>query len=187
MKNNFMSSTIEKLIKTATSLGAFKANIIDVEDISFDASFRKMCASNYCGNYGKSYQCPPYVGEIDDLIQKVQVFQHVLVYQTISQLEDSYDFEGMMEAGKIHNILTQKLHRYVKENMVNLNFLVLGAGGCRLCKTCAILENAPCRNPEWAVGSLEAYGINVSKLAESAGMNYITGKDTVTYFGAIIF
>ena len=34
---------------------------------------------------------------------------------------------------------------------------------------------------------LEAYGINVSKLAEVAGMNYINGKDTVTYFGAILF
>jgi hypothetical protein len=35
--------------------------------------------------------------------------------------------------------------------------------------------------------SLEAYGINVSELAKSAGMKYINGQDTVTYFGAVLF
>ena len=60
-------------------------------------------------------------------MKKVRTFKYILVYQIISQLEDSYDFEGMMEAGNRHNNLTQKLHRYFKENMPNLNFLVLGA------------------------------------------------------------
>jgi hypothetical protein len=35
--------------------------------------------------------------------------------------------------------------------------------------------------------SLEAYGVNVSKLAASAGMKYINGQNTVTYFGAVLF
>ena len=35
--------------------------------------------------------------------------------------------------------------------------------------------------------SLEAYGIHVSKLAETAGMKYINGQNTVTYFGAVLF
>ena len=35
--------------------------------------------------------------------------------------------------------------------------------------------------------SLEAYGIHVSKMAEAAGMKYINGQDTVTYFGAVLF
>jgi hypothetical protein len=35
--------------------------------------------------------------------------------------------------------------------------------------------------------SLEAYGINVSELAKAAGMNYINGQNTVTYFGAVLF
>ena len=41
--------------------------------------------------------------------------------------------------------------------------------------------------PEEAVASLETYGGNVSKLAPAAGMKYINGKDTVTYFGAVLF
>ena len=123
---------------------------------------------------------------LDDLMKKIRCFQRVLVYQTVSTIEDSYDFEGMMEAGNIHNRLTQDLYNYVKEYMPNEKFLILGAGGCRICKSCAVLINEPCRHPERAIGSLEAYGINVSKLAQAAKMNYINGKDTVTYFGAIL-
>ncbi len=40
---------------------------------------------------------------------------------------------------------------------------------------------------ESAVASLATYGVNVSKLAPAAGMKYINGKDTVTYFGAVLF
>ena len=63
--------------------------------------------------------------------------------------------------------------------------LFMGAGGCRICKRCAKLDNEPCRFPEEAMSSLEAYGANVSALARSAGMKYINGVDTVTYFGAV--
>jgi hypothetical protein len=35
--------------------------------------------------------------------------------------------------------------------------------------------------------SLEAYGVNVSALASAAGMKYINGQNTVTYFGAVLF
>ena len=37
-----------------------------------------------------------------------------------------------------------------------------------------------------AMSSLEAYGINVSVLAPQAGMKYINGINTVTYFGAVL-
>ena len=39
--------------------------------------------------------------------------------------------------------------------------------------------------PEQAHGSLEGYGILVSGLAGQAGIRYIIGKNTVTYFGGL--
>ena len=65
--------------------------------------------------------------------------------------------------------------------------LHLGAGGCGVCESCAKKTNEPCRFPEKAMPSLEAYGINVSELAKASGMNYINGQNTVTYFGAVLF
>ena len=67
-----------------------------------------------------------------------------------------------------------------------MQILHLGAGGCRVCPVCGRRTGEPCRFPEKAIGSLEAYGVNVSLLAEAAGMRYINGQDTVTYFGAIL-
>ena len=64
--------------------------------------------------------------------------------------------------------------------------LLLGAGGCRICQRCAKESGQACRYPEQALSSLEAYGINVSVLAPMAGMKYINGPDTVTFFGAVL-
>ena len=75
---------MDTVVKKALELGAYKASIIDVEKIVLDASFREMCKSNACGKYGKCYQCPPYVGDIDDLMIKIRSYKRVLVYQTIS-------------------------------------------------------------------------------------------------------
>lgn len=177
---------LECLRQKALELGAYRAEIVDVSDISTDAVFRKMCESNACGNYGRSYMCPPDIGEIDDLMKKIRTYDKALVYQTVQNLEDSYDFEGMMEAGDKHNRLAQKLWDYTDELIKEQEkILHLGAGGCRLCSVCGKKTGEPCRNPKRAFGSLEAYGINVSKLADQAGMRYINGQDTVTYFGTV--
>ena len=49
------------------------------------------------------------------------------------------------------------------------------------------MDGIPCRFPEKAIPSLEAYGINVSRLASAAEMKYINGQNTVTYFGMVLF
>lgn len=167
-------------------MGAKNAAVIRVAEISFDTSFRSMCASNVCGNYGKSYMCPPDVGEIEALIEKAKTYRYAIVYQTVGMLEDSYDFEGMMEAGERHNALSRKVRDLFDQNGFE-NALHLGAGGCRLCPVCGKKTGEPCRFPDRAMSSLEAYGVNVSVLAAQCNMRYINGTNTVTYFGATLF
>jgi predicted metal-binding protein len=175
-----------RLPALALSLGAFRAAVIPVADIETDASFRDLCAANVCGNYGRNWMCPPDAGDIHELMAALHAYSYALVYQTVSELEDSYDFEGMMDAGLRHNRLMVELRRGI--DALNLpRTLHLGAGGCRMCEVCAKRTGEPCRHPELAVASLETYGVNVSKLAPAAGMKYINGKDTVTYFGAVLF
>jgi len=176
----------EALKKEILSLGAKAAEVIPVDSISFNTAFRDMCASNACGNYGKSYMCPPDIGEISDLIREAKSYSHALVYQTVGSLEDSYDIEGMLEAGMLHNSLAQNV-RELFEKKLGKTALHLGAGGCRLCPICGKKTGEPCRFPDKAMSSLEAYGINVSKLAAQCGMRYINGENTVTYFGAALF
>ncbi len=182
MKNKLF----ETLSALAIDLGVYKANIIDVKAISLDRSFRDMCALNACGVYGKCWMCPPDVGDIDVLMREVGKYDYALVYQTVTKLEDSYDFEGMIEAKKRTYPIAQKLRKEFKDMHIS-TALHLGAGGCGVCEICAKCSGEPCRFPKLAMPSLEAYGVNVSQLAKAANMKYINGQDTVTYFGAVLF
>lgn len=176
----------DTLIQQVKEQGALNAGVVPVSEIAFDLIFRQMCEQNSCGNYGKCWMCPPDAGDAKELIAEAKSFDKILVYQTVGTLEDSFDFEGMMDAAAKHNALAGKL----SELFAGLPFekkLHLGAGGCHVCEICAKRTGEPCRFPDRAMPSLETYCIHVSNLAASAGMKYINGKDTVTYFGALLF
>ena len=182
MKNEIF----DKLVTAALEKGAFKASVIDASKIETHPSFRDMCAANSCGVYGKCYMCPPDVGDADELTARLADYRYALVYQTVSELEDSFDFEGMNEAKKLGRKMSQEL-RKVFDIAEMSKVLHLGPGGCGVCEKCAKQTGEPCRFPDLALASLEAYGVNVSELAKSSGMKYINGQDTVTYFGTVLF
>lgn len=165
--------------------GAYKAFIISVDKIPLDKDLRNYCEVNYCGSYGKNYACPPSVGSAEELIEKAKTYNKALVFQTVTNLEDSYDFEGMSQAALKHSKIADAITNDVKNQFSN--YLLLTAGGCAVCAVCAQVDAKPCRLPEKATSSLEAYCMNVSTLAELCNMNYINGQNTVTYFGAFLF
>lgn len=181
-----MDALFDRLIAAACENGADHAAVISAREIVTDRAFRPMCEANSCGMYGKCYMCPPDVGEIDPLIESLARYEWVLVYQQITPLEDSFDVEGMHRARVSLFRMSQQLRDLVGEIELS-DVLHLTAGACGVCKPCAKVEGLPCRFPDRATPSLEAYGIHVSRLAQSAGMKYINGANTVTYFGAILF
>ena len=79
----------DKLASIALSLGAYKATVIPVELVETNAAFRDLCASNACGNYGRNWMCPPDAGDIHDLMAALKTYSYALVYQTVTELEDS--------------------------------------------------------------------------------------------------
>lgn len=166
--------------------GAKNSSVIEVSGIHFDPELRKACEQNYCGNFGKNWTCPPLCGDVNELIKRAKQYTHAVVFQTIHTLEDSYDFEGMTKASKEHNAIVKDVFKATKE-MIGDNSLVLGAGGCSECEVCAKMDEEPCRHPDLAITSLEAYGMYVSKIAHLGGMKYINGQNTVTYFGMVLF
>lgn len=184
MKNK--ENLFRRFAELPIEYGAYKANIIPTDKIETDRAFRDMCAMNSCGVYGKCWMCPPDVGDIDVMMNEVRKYQFALVYQIVSELEDSYDFEGMVKAKKQFYKLVKNVREHLDVSELT-EVLYLGAGGCGMCASCAKLDGEPCRFPKLATPSLEAYGINVSQLAKAADMKYINGQDTVTYFGAVLF
>lgn len=184
-KRLLVTSMINKaeLMDAAMGVGVHKVVLIDIEDVSFNPDFRNACVQNFCGMYGRCWMCPPDIGPVDELIASAKGYQYAMVIQTVFPLEDSYDLEGMLDSGKHHNNLIQILGDRLKGEP----FLCLTAGACMVCDSCSKTEGIPCRFPDKATASLEAYGIDVSELARACKMNYINGRNTVTYFGAFLF
>lgn len=168
----------EKIKEINESVG-----MIEISEMMLYPALREMCEVNYCGAYGKNYTCPPLVGKIDDLIAELKTYDTAIIFRCVYQLEDSFDIEGMDEGSAKFKELTYNAFDIAKE--ISPDCLVLGAGGCRLCPKCGAAENIPCRFPDRALSSLEAYGIQVSELAGQLSMKYISGQNTVTYFGGV--
>lgn len=178
-----MKQTAESLKKKMEELGVSGAALLPVEQIPFDRELRKSCEANRCGIFGKNWACPPLVGGIDELIAEAKTYDTAVVFQDIYKISDSFDIEGMQEASEQHKKLARKINDCAEKPE---GALMLGAGGCDFCERCAAQDDEPCRFPEKAFASLEAYGVYVSQLAEACGMKYINGVNSITYFGAVL-
>lgn len=175
----------EKLIQLALEAGARKAAVIRTEDIVVSSVFRDICAGNACGKYGRCWMCPPDIGEIDVLMARLKAYGCGLLYQTIYDIEDSFDIEGMGEASRRHAQVSQRVNDAVRPLLPGC--LHLSCGGCNLCERCARMDNEPCRMPEKALPPMEGYGIDVYNTTKPTELKYINGQNTVTFFGIVLF
>lgn len=176
----------EQLIRAALEGGAAKAEVISQEKIVVSKAFWDICAGNGCGNFGKCWMCPPAIGQYEELAEKVRSYSHGVLYQTIAETEDSFDIEGMFDAGKNHAQVSQHIQQLVK-SILGDGFLHLSCGGCRLCERCAKKDDQPCRFPDKALPAMEGCGIDVYNTTKDTDLKYINGANTVTYFGIVLF
>ncbi len=174
------------LVKLALENGATKAAVIPQDAIVLSATFFDICKANQCGNFGKCWMCPPDVGPIEELMARVRSYPKGLLYQTISALEDSFDIEGMEERAREHARVSQRVQQAVRP-LLQRPFLHLGCGGCRVCRTCARRDGAPCRHPGQALPSLEGSGVDVYNTVKGTSLKYVNGRNTVTFFGMVLW
>ncbi len=155
--------------------------------VPFDEEVRKMCKQNTCGNYGKSWTCPPALDSIDKLKLKLSSYSRFIIFDRIYPLEDSFDWEGMVNSAKDFQLRIHDLKKKILSMAPDFNFMTLGAGACQLCKTCSYQQQKPCKKPDDAIFSVEAFGVDVMKMMKENGMNYNNGKNTITYIGGMFW
>ncbi len=163
--------------------GAMHVAPVKLSDIVFAQELRDMCDMNTCGNFATNWGCPPACGTMEELREKILSFSEGWVYQLVSQLEDSFDIEGMQRGAEQFAKVADELRSRMEQ--AGKPYLVLGAGGCSLCKPCTYPDE-PCRQPERRNVSVEACGIYVSQLCERAGLAYINGVNTLTNTGLVL-
>lgn len=173
------------LLRRALARGASGAAIVRAASIPLDRAFRAACERNACGYFNRCWACPPDAGGIDELISRIKTFDRAVVFRTVHPLADSYDVEGMRAAAIAHNRLVRRIQKSAARRFPDC--LALGAGGCHGCKACSKPAGLPCRHPGRQLLSLEACGVSVAELAARCGLPYTGGKDTVAYFGIVLF
>ena len=171
--------------KQALEGRTFEQAVVSTKALSFSPELLKACESNVCGKYNHSWTCPPAIGPMEKQKEKILAFSSAFVFTTKADLEDSFDYEGMMRAKDYHDGLTAEMHeRFGVTNPV------FGAGGCKLCRqlvgeACAYPD--PCRFPDKIYSSIEAAGIDVTQLSRTGGLRYNNGENTITYFSMVLF
>lgn len=160
---------------------------VTTSDLFYSPEVRVLCEQNSCGVYGKRWTCPPAVGTYEECTSKIKKFQHVFTFTTKHDLEDSFDFEGMMDGAEEHNRIAHEIAREIKARAQKEGtpLLIFVGGSCTKCEKCTYPE--PCRFPDELYPTIESYGIEVNRLAKAANVKYINGANTVTYFGCVIW
>lgn len=171
------------LIKAALDSGFSAAALLDPQrDIRLYEQVRDMCAADKCHSYGKNWACPPGCGSIEECTESMRRYKTGVLVQTTCNLEDEFDYEGMMAAKQRHDEAFIKLSKKLREEYKDV--LPLGAGNCQLCETCSYPE--PCVAPDEATGSMEGLGMLVKDVCEACGLPYYYGKNTLTYVSCIL-
>lgn len=60
-----------------------------------------MCAQG-CQQYAKRWSCPPGCGTLDQLRGSIYCYKEGILVQTVTKLEDEFDWDGMMKAQNLH-------------------------------------------------------------------------------------
>lgn len=175
--------TDQELLELAQRHGFDHVGMLNVAALEFSPEVRSMCAADKCRSYGKCWTCPPYCGTLEDIAARSAAYHRGILVQTTGQMEDDYDVETMEEAGALQ---VKRFHALVKEvRNTYPDCLPMSAGACTVCPKCACPDE-PCRFPDLAFPSMEAYGLWVSKTCTDSGMSYFYGPQTITFTCCIL-
>ena len=151
---------------------------LDPSTIRLLPEVRDMCSANSCRRYGTNWSCPPGCGTLEECRQRVAAFREGILVQTVGELEDELDGEGMMEAEARHKENFKRLHEALRTRYPGL--LALGAGCCTQCAVCTY-PDAPCRFPDRQVSSMESYGMLVKDVCQDNHLAYYYGRCSIAY------
>lgn len=182
-----MKHLFDQIIADSLNLNIANAVIVPATKVNFSKEVRKMCEMNKCGYYTNNWMCPPAVGSIDKLENKVNQYKQGLLFQTIHPIKNISDHSSIKKVFNNHYKIFIKTIDILKSTYHLNDILPLNAGPCLICEKCSYIDGEECRYPDKAFPSIEAYGIDVLSLLETCNIPYNNGDNTVSLVGYILF
>lgn len=178
-----MDTALSQLIEEALNLGASGVVVVTSSEIQIEDGLAKICKEPGCPGYGQSKSCPPYVQGPEYFREKLEGY-HRALFMKIDVPKDILFSADRWE-------IFELLHRTVSG--VERQARVLGftkasgyAGGsckeifCSEHYECQVISGkGECRNYDAARPSMSGFGINVSRLFETAGWQMDGFKEEV--------
>lgn len=172
----------KELEKLAMDSGFTHAVPLDTTTISLKQEVRDMC-KNGCQQYARRWSCPPGCGSLNELREMICHYKKGILVQTVTELEDEFDWDGMIKAQNRHQ---EHFHLFLEKLCAfNPEFLPLGTGCCMICKTCSY-PDAPCRFPQKRISSMEACGMVASEVCRQNHLKYYYGPNTIAYVACVL-
>ncbi len=138
-----------------------------------------LCQQNLCGDYGRTWACPPgYDVHMDALEGR---FTSAFVLKRTYMVPPS-EKDAAGEAGEEMQEAVRRTVALLRRS--GRDCMGFSDGGCRYCGVCSYPE--PCRFPEMVVPSLSALGVDLGAYLKDLGEEFSFRDDRVTLYGLIL-
>ena len=157
---------------------------IDPKQLEFSERVRYICNAE-CPMYGKTWACPPAVGEVPECQAKCQSYNQCLMIGTVTEVEGIGNMEKALATRADHEKLTNQIRDLFRQQGVEP--YILSTEACAVCERCAFLDGQPCRMPGRMHPCVESHGINLIPTLEENGIPFQYGDDVVTWYSLLFF
>ena len=154
------------------------------EELEFSERIRLVCEME-CPRYGKTWACPPAVGEVAQCKAKCLSYNSCLLVGTITEVEGEYCMEKSLATRPEHEKLTNQIRSLMRQQGVEP--YILSTEACAACDRCAYLDGLPCRLPGRMHPCIESHGINMIPTLEENGLEFNFAADVITWYSMLFF
>lgn len=167
-----------------SQLPLYVYQFLDPKVLDFNERVRWIC-QNECPMYGKTWACPPAVGDVAQCKARCLGYSNCLMIATITEVADISDIQETLATRGEHEAITNEVRELFRQQGVEP--YILSTEACAECDRCAWLDGQPCRFPERMHPCVESHGINILGLLDDQGLAFQYGENVVTWFSLLFF
>ena len=93
---------LDRIMEIIEAAGFSHTGKISMDTVELRDEVRDMCHNGNCGKYARNWSCPPGCGTLDQCRQQLLSYKTGILVQTVGEIEDSMDWEGMKDTEERH-------------------------------------------------------------------------------------
>ncbi|HIT33889.1 MAG TPA: DUF2284 domain-containing protein [Candidatus Faecousia intestinigallinarum] len=157
---------------------------LDPKTLEFSQRIRYICQHD-CPMYGKTWACPPGVGNVEECEEKCRRYDNCLMIGTVAEVADIADITASLATRPAHEAITNQVRDLLRE--LGAQPYVLSTESCAICQRCAYLDGLPCRLPGKMHPCVESHGINLLPVLEEMGIAFQYGENIISWFSLLFY